>query len=512
MTRREVRDAVVVGAGPAGLAATAVLAAQGLSVRLIDEQSAVGGQVWRGVITRPADAPPLSGAAEARRAHAAAAASRRAGVDHAAGASVIDARRSGIDGPDGAIEMTWLAARDAGGRVMHDTRARALVIATGAMERPVLFPGATLPGVMGVGAVQSAMKRGGLVPDGPGVVLAGHGPLLQLTLSQLRRLGTAVEAVLDLAPDVSVPGERAALASDLARALRADPALLARGATLLAAGRRTRRYRCVHELRAHGERAIERISFVATGVRRELPCRLLAVHDGVVPNVQITRLLRLEHRWQDGQQAFVPVTDAAGRVSELPIWVAGDGGGIAGAPLATLRGRLAGLDLVRALRGVGASTASASDTVPELDACERRLHRAIDRRLPARRFVDRVYPALPIDRHATPDTIVCRCEAVTLGAIDAAIAAGALGANRVKTFTRCGMGACQGRLCANALTRIVADRLGVAPDAAGALRVRPPLVPTLIGDYLAGDRAVGEPLAGSGHADTGTSPVARGVA
>ena len=486
MTVREVRDAVVVGAGPAGLAAAAVLAEHGHAVRLIDEQRAAGGQVWRGAIDRPAGAPEVGGARDALRARAAAAAVDRPGVEHAAGATVIDARSGGNDGPDGAVELTWLAARGAHGRAMHETRARALVVATGAMERPVLFPGATLPGVMGVGAVQGAMKRGGLVPAGPGTVLAGHGPLLLLTLSQLRRLGARVDAVLELAPGAVPPGERSAFAHRLAQALVADPVLLARGAALRGAARGARRYRDVRALRAHGERAIERVSFESAGGRVELLCRLLAVHDGVVPNVQLTRLLGLEHRWRDDQQAFVPVTDDAGRSGGGPIWVAGDGRGIAGAPLATLRGRLAGLDVVRALRETAASSrARSSGTGRGVGAEMRRLQRVVERRMPARRFVDRLHPALPLERHATSDTIVCRCEAVTLGEIDAAIAAGAVGANRVKTFTRCGMGACQGRGCANALTRIVADRLGIRPDAAGALRVRPPLVPVLIGDYLA---------------------------
>ena len=492
MRRTETVDAVIVGAGPAGLAATAALAGHGFTVRLIDEQPAVGGQIWRGATSGPTGSTALTGAREVRVARTAAEARGLPGVAYAAGATVIDARTGGKTGGetgDGAVEVTWLASGRTSGagapaapsRGLHDTRARALVVATGAAERPLLFPGATLPGVMGVGAVQGAMKQSRLVPDGPGVVLAGHGPLLALTLRQIRRLGGRPDAVLDLAPAASSPRARLALAGDLVRAARADPVLLARGIALLSAGRGVPRHADVRALRAHGERAVEGISFESGGERHELPCRLLAVHDGVVPNVQLTRLLGLEHRWHAGQQAFVPVTGETGRAGGRAVWIAGDGGGIAGAPLATSRGRLAGLDVVLALR---ASTVSPAD---EASVEVHRLRRAIARRLPARRLVDRLYPALPIGRHATPGTIVCRCEAVTLETIERAIAAGAIGANRVKTFTRCGMGACQGRGCSNALTRIVAERLGIEPDVAGALRVRPPLKPTLIGDYLAGE-------------------------
>ena len=86
--------------------------------------------------------------------------------------------------------------------------------------------------------------------------------------------------------------------------------------------------------------------------------------------------------------------------------------------------------------------------------------------------------------HADDGTVVCRCEAVTLKEVRRAVAAGATGPNRVKTFTRCGMGACQGRFCSNALTRILAETTGASPAEVGALRIRPPLKPVAIADYL----------------------------
>ena len=112
------------------------------------------------------------------------------------------------------------------------------------------------------------------------------------------------------------------------------------------------------------------------------------------------------------------------------------------------------------------------------------LERSISRRLPVRHFIDTLYAPLPIAHLTTDDTIVCRCEAVSLKTIRQAIARGAIGPNRVKTFTRCGMGACQGRQCGIALTRIVAQELDQRVEDIGALRIRPPLKPTLIADYL----------------------------
>jgi len=479
---------MVVGAGPAGLAAAGALAEQGLTVQLIDEQPAPGGQVWRGALDRSGAGRRVHPDQAIRRAAAAAEVLRRPGIAYAGTASVIDARTglAARSGTDERIEIDWLAAAGPGLRGLRTTTVRALIIATGALERPVLFPGATLPGILSAGALQGAMKQAGLVPDGAGTVLAGQGPLMRLVLAQVLRFGGRVDAVLQLA---SAPagkpraGGLSGLAATLASAAVADPSLVARGAASCMTGHGVRTYRGVRQLRAHGLAAIERLSFDTDDGHHELPCRLLAVHDGILPNVQLTRLLGLAHAWHDDQQAFVPVTGKTGRAAEQPIWVAGDGRGIAGWELAALHGELAGLDAASA---ICPTSTQPTDQAADRQARRHRLGRRIDRRLPARRLVDRLYPAVPIERNATPDTVVCRCEHVTLAHIDAAIAAGAVGANRVKTFTRCGMGACQGRHCGNALTRIVADRLDVSPTAAGALRIRPPLKPTLISDYLDG--------------------------
>ena len=447
MTGAEAVDVVVVGAGPAGLAAADATSARGLSVRLIDEQPAPGGQVWRG-------------AESARRAHGILA---RPGVRHAAGATIVDA-----GAPGGAVRVAWLGSH-ADGRGLRETAARALVIATGATERPVLFPGATLPGVMGVGAVQAALKQSGIVPGGPGVVLAGQGPLLLLALAQVLGAGGSVDAVLDLAP----PGASRGAARLLPAALVSDAPLLARGAWLLARARarRTRWHRGIERLHALGDECVEEVAFRERGRERRLPCRLLAVHDGVVPATQLGRLVGLEHRWIGGQEAFAPVVDAHGRASQ-GVWVAGDGAGIAGATLAAISGRLAGLDVARVLAGAGAEREMAV------------LRRRARRRGPARTYLDRLHAPLPVLRHADDGTILCRCEAVSLGEVRRAVAAGAAGPNRVKVFTRCGMGACQGRLCANPLTRVLAAETGAAPEALGTLRIRPPLKPVLIADYL----------------------------
>lgn len=465
-------DVIVVGAGPAGLNAAKTVSELGLSVVLIDEQADAGGQIWRNASRMVHRDGPLtksySGAAKVLTAL------DSPGVEYLPGATVLDAAKNETTG-GAQIRINWLTTTP-GQSGIRETHARALILATGAMERPVLFPGATLPGVMGVGAVQSILKQSGMVPMADGLVLAGQGPLLLVTLSQILDLGGTVDAVLDLSPKGAV----SKTASTLLPALLGDPALMAHGAALLwrAHGSKVPWYRGVVALRALGDAAIEEIEFEHAGGRKRLPCTVLAVHDGVIPNTQLTRLLNLDHDWNTPLRAFLPRCTAEGRTSASGIWAAGDGAGIAGVEVARIRGTLTGIDVAWAL-GVLSDPAFKKRADPLL--------RRLKKRRPARTFVDKLFAPLPVTALSGPkeeDTIVCRCEAVSLARIQAAIRDGATGPNRVKTFTRCGMGACQGRMCGNALTRIVSDATGASPIETGALRVRPPLKPTLISDYL----------------------------
>jgi len=375
----DIVDAIIIGAGPAGLAAAAELATHKHSVYLIDEQAGPGGQIWRN--TNPTH--------------------QWSGVTYCPASTVID-----INAQEDPVSVTWLQ-QTSHDKTMRETRARALIIATGAMERPLLFPGAQLPGVMGVGAVQSVLKQAGLVPRGPGIILAGHGPLLLLAAQQIIAQGASIDAVLDL----SIPGTKRRAAKRLPGALMADSSLLLQGAQL------TRRFRKmgiqtwknVTALRASGDPHIEQVQFVTDGHQQTLPARLLAVHDGVLPNTQLTRLLNLEHRWNKAQQSFAPVTQSDGRSSHPQIWIAGDGAGIAGVDLAVQRGRLTALAVAQTLDS-SLITLSKKKHNTRL----KRLERAIRVRTPARHFIDALYPPLPVEHFATNDTVVLRSGRVLL--------------------------------------------------------------------------------------------------
>lgn len=451
-------DVAIVGAGPAGLAAAARLAQADVSIALLDEQRAAGGQIYRGVGEVPAARAALLGADYlAGRSLLAALSSPQ--VSHLTGATIWEVT------PDGAIAYSrrGRAAELEAGRV---------IVATGALERPMPFPGWTLPGVMTAGAAQILLKTAGLLPPTP-TVLAGSGPLLYLLANQLVAMGHEIAALVDTTPaDTRAAALRHAVGA--ARGWRT----LAKGLRLLrgikAAG--VRHLKGARDLCAEGEGSVERLAFTAGGRRESLACAAVLVHNGVVPNVQITRSLNLEHEWDALQCAWRPRLDPDGRTSEPKILVAGDGGGIAGADAAVPSGQLAAL---AALADLGRLDASRVE--PEQAAARAEL-----RRLTAvRPFLDALYAPAEAFLDPPDETIVCRCEEVTAAELRGFVDLGCLGPNQAKSYGRSGMGPCQGRYCGPTVSAIIARRRGVPIEAVGAFRVRPPLKPVTLKELAA---------------------------
>lgn len=178
-------DVTVIGAGPAGLSAGACLAEMGLDVLTLDEQSRVGGQIYRNLEAAPPDRRNLLGE-DYTRGLAVARRFRQSGAAYENSATVWQVE------PDGRICYSRLG-------VSAELRANYIIVATGAMERPVPIPGWTLMGVMGVGAANNLAKEAGLNPAGR-VVLAGSGPLLLLEASLLVKKGVHIAAILETTP------------------------------------------------------------------------------------------------------------------------------------------------------------------------------------------------------------------------------------------------------------------------------------------------------------------------
>ena len=440
----------IVGGGPAGLAAAVEGVANGLSVTLLDEQPAIGGQIYRHVEkvveAAPARASVLGedyrrGAELARR-------FRASGAKHL-GESLVWHGEAGV---------LWYLQ----GGQSRSLRADRILVATGAMERPVPVPGWTLPGVMTAGAAQILLKTAGLVPREK-AVLVGHGPLLLLLAQQVLAAGGSLEGIVE-----TVPSGR------YLQALRHLPATagsgyLSRGLRMMLALRRAgvKIYRGAEDLRIVGGDAAQAVSFRLGTRAKTLAASHVFLHEGVVPNTQLTLLLGCDHLWDEAQQCFRPVADEWGNTSLEGIMVAGDGAGIGGAAAAQEAGRLAALEAACALGKIDPETRDRQAREPRA---------RLRRQLRGRRFLEGLYApsnSLPSD----PDTLVCRCEEVTAGQVRSAVRIGGRGPNQIKSYLRCGMGACQGRMCGLTVSGLIADELQLSPQEIGYFRIRPPLKP-----------------------------------
>ena len=434
-------DCVIIGAGPAGMAAATLLAERGADVVVLDEQAHPGGQIWRGVESADAGLRAILGAEYAAGAEAAQR-FRASGAGYRPGLAVWNVT---------AEREVWTTSGSLSGRTV--------LLAVGAMERPVPVPGWTLPGVMAAGGVQILLKSAGLVPRG--LVLAGQGPLLYLLAAQCIAAGSPPAAILDT--------ERA---EDLVPALRllrpgAWPylrkGLMLQGA-IRAAG--VAWYRGVSALRMLGRERVFGVRFRSGGQDVEIAADLVVLHDGVIPAQHAALVAGCVHRWDEGQACFRPVLDAWGNASVDGILVAGDAGGIGGAVAAGLGGRIAAAEILRRLGRV--------------DAAGRDDRQAWAREMAVRPFLERRYR--PMALVPADDVVVCRCEEVTAGALRAAVGQGCQGPNQAKSFTRAGMGPCQGRMCGTTVTTVLAAALGRSPGEIGHARVRPPLKPISVGE------------------------------
>ncbi|MFC7886058.1 NAD(P)/FAD-dependent oxidoreductase [Streptomyces sp. NPDC057376] len=451
----ETADLVVVGAGPAGLAAAATALTGGLRVTLVDSGGAVGGQYWRHPPDHARTAIPTTGLHHALREYRA----LRRALSAAGARDRLDLRLA---------HHVWSVTRDGDGFTVHTVdrrrvpqetavvlRAPRLLVATGAYDRQLPFPGWDLPGVLTVGGLQALLKGGGVVA-GSRVALGGTGPFLLPVAAALADRGAEVAAVCEAADP------RAWLRSP--GPLLRNPAKWAEGARY---GATLARHRVPFRPRtaivaAEGTDRVSsvRIASLAPdgsprpGTERRVEVDTVGVGWGFAP--QLDLLLPLGCDLTDsGDGNAVVAVDAGQRTTVPGLYAAGEVCGVGGARLSLAEGRLAAESV---LADGGAAPVLGRKRLAAVRATvngQRAFARAMGRAHP-------IPPAWP--RWLTDDTVVCRCEEVTAGAVRAARADGGAHDHRqVKQLTRAGMGWCQGRICGPAVHCLVAPRQAYTP-------------------------------------------------
>jgi len=456
---REV-ELLVLGAGPAGIGASVEASRCGVETVIIDEQPAAGGQIYRA----------LSERLEVRNAAA-------LGEDYAAGTGLrSELAASTAEGAFG--EKVWFAApgfriESVGLGGVRRWQAKALVSATGTSERVIPVPGWTTPGVIGLAAATVLIKAQQMIP-GETTVVAGSGPLVTAVTASILKGGGRVAAMVDVASR----GEW----------LGALPALLRR-TDLLKRGMEWQRlirkagvpvlYRhAVTEIR--GEDGVREVvvrpvdsNWHPRGAERVFQADAVALGHGLVPGTEVTRLLHADHKFVDNRGGWIADRDGDYRTTVEGLYVAGDGCGISGGAAAEIEGRIAGLTAALDLGHLEKGEYE-NRTAP--------LRRALGRAESVGiRMSHMMTPRPGILDTITAETVVCRCEDVTRAEIEATLEAGAFEVNQLKSWTRCGMGPCQGRMCGDTAARLVADRVG-GREKAGSWTARVPIRPISLDD------------------------------
>jgi NADPH-dependent 2,4-dienoyl-CoA reductase/sulfur reductase-like enzyme len=421
-------DVLVIGAGPAGMAAALAAAQSGACIVIIDDNPAPGGQIWR-------DGPhaDLPAAAMQRRN----AIARAPNIRLVSGARVVAAPAPCellLENAGRGWRMAW----------------KKLILCTGARELLLPFPGWTLPGVTGAGGLQALVKSG-LPVKGERIVIAGSGPLLLAAAATATRAGAQVVRIAEQAGLKAVAGFAAQLARWPGKAMQS--------LDLFSTAYRTGS----HVLSAQGESRLVsvRLRRGASGVE-DIVCDRVACGFGLVPNTELGQHLGCAVVTRHGSTALA--VDAAQATSVPGIYAAGENTGVGGSDRALVQGAIAGHAAVGA-------TAQADTLHPQLtrwDDFAAALHHSFALTEALRRL-------------AAPDTLVCRCEDVAHGAL-----AHRHGWTDAKLHTRCGMGACQGRVCGAAAQFL----FGWTPPAP-----RPPLSPARIATLACAADAAAAPEA-----------------
>jgi NADPH-dependent 2,4-dienoyl-CoA reductase/sulfur reductase-like enzyme len=475
--RDETCEVAIIGAGPSGLAAASVLREHGVNVTIIDEQARAGGQILRQPPKNFSVAHWLPSKLYDGVKAALHAVSEREDIDWRFQSTVLGIMRPSPyrtqrADASGCPHELWIQSPSG----CYLLRARAVLLAPGCYERPLAFPGWTLPGVMGAGAIQGFVKSQQFVP-GNRFVLAGSHPLQLVVADQLLSAGAQVAAV--------VFTQRR---QDVWRVLRHPIVALRNRRQLLETFRILHRLRRAgvpvifgHTIvRADGTTAVESATLAAIDSSGTIDhsrtqvfeCDRIGICHGFLASSELARQAGADMHWKDQAGGWLARHDEWFESSVKNLFVAGEITSVDGADAALEKGRIGAVGILRALGRVDDNRAHslASNAWKRLSPLQS--FAAVLQQLAQP-------PAKLALLTMSDESILCRCESIRRGELQRALAENkhVLSADAAKLLTRVGMGLCQGRLCGDNVARLIAEMRNVRPDEVGTFQVQAPVKP-----------------------------------
>jgi thioredoxin reductase/bacterioferritin-associated ferredoxin len=460
-------ELAIIGAGPGALTAALEAVSHGIEVAIFDDNAVPGGQYFRMI-------------PKTFQQHT------KTKLDHDKKDKVIAANLFSVTTHpkvhylsntvvwglfDGNL-LAYACGKDSG-----HIHADKIIVAMGAYDRCIPFPGWTLPGVMTAGGVQNLIKSQRIIP-GKKILIAGNGPMLLAVAYALHKAGANVIEVLEASRNNRI--------MSIIPDLLMNPSILYKGlsykATLMTAGIPVRLGQTV--LEARGDERVEEVITIPiepTGKvvhsrSRRIIVDTLVVGFGLNPSIEMTKLIGCEHAWDALQGTFKPVRSTDFETTVPGVFAVGDCAGIRGVDIAMIEGRLAGL--IIAMQTGRISSNEAEKIILPLRSKLLRLNSLHDK-------MDYLFePPENFLSLMTDDTVICRCEEVTAGQLRKLLRKGIFDMDRLKSFSRIGMGHCQGRNCFGTFAAIVAQEMNCKPNDLALPRVRQPLKPICLGDLL----------------------------
>jgi NADPH-dependent 2,4-dienoyl-CoA reductase/sulfur reductase-like enzyme len=458
---------VVIGGGPGGVVAAIVAARAGVKVTLLDENERPGGQIYRQFEKgfKVTDSKVL-------------------GRDYKKGLELLNQLSSLSDRIRylnnatvwGIFKSRTLAFARNG--TSSSLRFKNLLVATGAYDRPVPFPGWTLPGVLTAGGAQRLVKTERVLP-GEKILLAGTGPQQLVLAHQILNAGGKIEAILE-AGNISKNWLR------ILTGIWGNWDYLKEGWRYLRhiqkAGVPLLRSHIILEVHGNGQVEEAVIAEVDKSWRpkpdteRTVKVDTVCLGYGLVSSTELTLLAECEHKYELFLGGYIPVRSESMETTVPGIYAVGDGAGVAGSKVAIEEGRIAGVSIARSLGYI-----SDADAGTHIKLFKKRLNKF--NRL--RKVLDEMsMPKQGLYELAKDDTVLCRCEEITLKEIKEAMAVGTIQAKYLKDLkrmTRVGMGPCEGRMCGPALIEIMRHQPNASPEVSGCLLPRPSIKPISLG-------------------------------